>query len=89
MIIEENLSLICLSHELQVQLVSHLKWQNSELLCIETSVMISNGSEADIVGNCSDDLQVFVKAFSSLKRITCFGISEYCSRIAMEKSADP
>lgn len=51
--------------------------------------MISNGSEADIVGNCSDDLQVFVKAFSSLKRITCFGISEYCSRIATEKSADP
>lgn len=50
--------------------------------------MISNGSEAGIVGNCSDDLQVFVKAFSSLKRITCFGISEYCSRMAMGKSAD-
>lgn len=51
--------------------------------------MISNGSEADIGGNCSDDSQVFLKAFSSLKRITCFGISEYCSRTVMEESADP
>lgn len=41
-----------------------------------------------MVGDSSGDSQVFVKAFSSLKRITCFGISEYCSRIAMAKNAD-
>lgn len=49
--------------------------------------MISNGSEAGIVGNCSDNGQIFVKAFSSLKRIASFGIGDYCFVVALGESA--
>lgn len=48
--------------------------------------MISNGSEGGIVGNCLDNWQIFVKAYSSLKRITSFGISDCCSETVMGKS---
>lgn len=47
--------------------------------------MISNGSEAGIVGDCSDNWQIFVKAFASLRGITSFGIGDYSSSIAMGK----
>ena len=49
--------------------------------------MISSGSEAGIVGDCSDNWQIFVKEFSILKRIASFGISDYCDSTTMGKSA--
>lgn len=53
---------------------------------MENSSVISSGSEAGVAGRCSDNWQIFVKAFSTLKRITSFGIGGYCSLTAMGKS---
>lgn len=56
------------------------------MFSIENGSMISNGSEAGVVGDSSDNWQIFVEAFSSLERITSFGVSDYCSGIVMGKS---
>lgn len=63
------------------------KLQNSKLLCIENGSVMSSGSEPGIVGDCSDNWQIFVQVFSCLERITTCCTSGCCSSIAMEQSA--